>query len=107
MDAQHADKLRATLAEYLHTRRALEHTLAGTETLLGQIIDYLATFGATGIGTPSAALRANLPVEFEGSWRNHRPSILRTFAHFVSVTSPDVEVRVMSLLTQSPPRTTC
>jgi|AntAceMinimDraft_13_1070369.scaffolds.fasta_scaffold01164_11 integrase len=30
MDAQHADKLPATLAEYLHTRRALGYTLVRT-----------------------------------------------------------------------------
>lgn len=106
MDAQHADELRATLAAYLHTRRALGYTLVRTEKLLRQFIDYLAASEATGISTTSALSWANLPEGSDRSWRNYRLSVVRTFARFVSFTDPDVEVPAMGLLPYSPPRAT-
>ena len=106
MDAQQADGLRAALVEYLHTRRALGYRLARTEKLLRQFIDYLLASEATGISTASALSWANLPERSDGSWRNYRLSVARTFARFVSFTDPNVEVPAMGLLPYSPPRAT-
>jgi integrase len=106
MDAQHADKLRATLSAYLQTRRALGYTLVRTEKLLRQFIDYLVASEATGISTASALSWANLPEGSDGSWRNYRLSVVRTFARFLSFTDPDVDVPAMGLLPYSPPRAT-
>ena len=106
MDAQQADGLRATLVEYLRTRRALGYQLARTEKLLRQFIDYLLASGATGISTASVLSWASLPERSDGSWRNYRLSVARTFARFAVLTDPNVEVPAMGLLPYHPPRAT-
>lgn len=106
MDAETVDALRVTLTEYLQTRRALGYTLARTEKLLNQFIDFLAESDATGIGTATALSWAILPESSDGSWRNYRLSVARTFARYVSISNTAVEVPAIGLLPYGPPRAT-
>lgn len=106
MDRHAGETLRIMLAEYLQTRRALGYTLARTEKLLNQFIDYLTASDATGISTATALSWANLPENSDGSWRNYRLSVVRTFARYVSISDSSVEVPAMGLLPYSPPRAT-
>ena len=106
MDTEVGDGLRLALAEYLQTRRALGYTLARTEKLLNQFVGYLLASEAAGISTESALSWASLPEKSEGSWRNYRLSVVRTFARYLSISDTTVEVPVMGLLPYSPPRAT-
>lgn len=106
MDTEIGDGLRLALAEYLQTRRALGYTLARTEKLLNQFVDYLVASDAAGINTASALSWASLPEKSEGSWRNYRLSVVRTFARYLGSSDTTVEVPAMGLLPYSPPRAT-
>ncbi|WP_211882976.1 tyrosine-type recombinase/integrase [Pseudarthrobacter albicanus] len=106
MDAEIGDGLRLALAEYLQTRRALGYKLARTEKLLNQFVDYLLASDEVGISTSSALSWASLPEKSEGSWRNYRLCVVRTFARYLSISDTTVEVPAMGLLPYSPPRAT-
>ncbi|MGP9618453.1 tyrosine-type recombinase/integrase [Arthrobacter sp. AOP36-A1-22] len=106
MNARSGDRLRLALAEYLRTRRALGYALARTEKLLNQFIDYLLATDAAGINTATALSWANLPQAAQGSWRNYRLSVVRSFARYLSNSDPGVEVPAMGLLPYSRPRAT-
>lgn len=106
MGAQAITVLRIELVEYLQTRRALGYTLARTENLLNQFIDFLETSKATGLNTEAALSWAILPARSDGSWRNYRLSVVRTFARYLALSDPTVEVPVAGLLPYTPPRAT-
>ncbi|MBB2996781.1 tyrosine-type recombinase/integrase [Paeniglutamicibacter cryotolerans] len=77
-----------------------------TEKLLNQYIDYLLASDADGISTATALSWANLPQKSDGSWRNYRLSVVRTFARYLSISDAAVEVPPMGLLPYCPPRAT-
>lgn len=106
MDAQASNALRIELLEYLRTRRALGYTLARTEKLLNQFIDFLETSKTTGLNTEAALSWATLPARSDGSWRNYRLSVVRTFARYLAQSDPNVEVPVAGLLPYTSPRAT-
>ncbi|WP_022885752.1 tyrosine-type recombinase/integrase [Glaciibacter superstes] len=106
MDTKTGDGLRLALAEYLQTRRAVGYTLARTEKLLNQFVDYLVASDAAGMSMASALSWATLPEKSDGSWRNYRLSVVRSFARYLNISDTTVEVPVIGLLPYSPPRAT-
>jgi integrase len=84
--------LQAHVDEYLRLRRALGFKLKEDERLLGQLVDYLETAGATTVRSGLAIRWARLPVAVHPNQWAKRLRIARGFAAYLQTLDPTTEI---------------
>jgi site-specific recombinase XerC len=94
--------LRQELASYLALRRAMGYRMARPEKLLGQLLDFLESYGQMRITVAAALDWARLPASPTGTsnWWAYRLSAVRGFATYLHALDPTHEVPAADLLPQ-------
>jgi integrase len=84
--------LQARVDEYLRLRRALGFKLKEEERLLGQLVGYLETAGASTVNTELAVRWARLPVGVHPNHWSKRLRVARGFASYLHTLDPTAEI---------------
>lgn len=100
------NRLRASVDDYLTTRRAMGYRLERAGRLLPQFIDYLDDAGAATVTVEHAVTWATLPAGDKRNWWAERLSIVRGFATWLAAFDLATEVPPPDLLPRRSGRTT-
>ena len=98
--------MRASVGDYLTTRRAMGYQLERAGRLLPQFVDYLDEAGASTVTVEHAVAWATLPAGDKRNWWAERLSIVRGFATWLAAFDPATEIPPADLLPRNSGRTT-